>query len=92
MAYFPKYSTFFNLQKPINFWKFEQNSRSQNERKVSVLRKFLSILRLARMFYIIYTTFLQVGKLRLHKLCQNKHFSTAGMIRLIQEEKHFLDL
>ena len=56
--------------------------------------KFLSILHLARMFYIIYIkkifdwskneyigiTFLQVGKLHLHKLCQNKHFSTTGSI------------
>ena len=35
-------------------------------------------------------TFLQVGKLRLHKLCQNKHFSTAGRIGPIQKEKLFL--
>ena len=32
----------------------EQICRCQNERKLSVFRTFLSILRLARMFYIIY--------------------------------------
>ena len=94
MAYFPKYSTFFKLQKTLNFWKFEQNCRCQNERKLSVFWKFLSILSLARMFCIIYIkkifdwskngqiriTFFQVSKPRLHKLCQNKHFSTADTI------------
>ena len=58
------------------------------------IRKFLSILPLARMFYIICIqkifdwsknelvgiSFLQVGKLGLHKLGQNKHFSTVGTI------------
>ena len=34
--------------------KFEQNCRCQNKRKLSVLWKFLSILCLATMFYIIY--------------------------------------
>ena len=78
-------------KKPLNFWKFERNCRCQNERKRSVFRKFLSILRLTRMPYIIYIkkvfdwskseylgiTFLQVGELCLHKLCQSKHFGTA---------------
>ena len=41
-------------KKPLNFYKFEQSCRSQNWRKLSVFRKFLSILRLARMFYVIY--------------------------------------
>ena len=54
MAYFPKYGKFFNLQKPLNFLKFEQNFRCQKWRKLSIFRKFLSILRLARMFCIIY--------------------------------------
>ena len=76
MAYFPKYSTFFNLEKPLNFYKFEQNCRCQNERKLSVFRKFLGILCFAKMFCIKYIkktfdwsknewigiTFLQVGK------------------------------
>ena len=39
MAYFPKYGSFFNFQKTPNFYKFEQ--RCQNERKLSVFRKFL---------------------------------------------------
>ena len=35
-------------------------------------------------------TFIQVGKLCLHKLCQNKHFSTTGTIKVqIQKEKTF---
>ena len=54
MAYFPKYSTFFNLQKTPKFLEIEQNCRCQNWRKLSIFRKFLSILRLARLFYIIY--------------------------------------
>ena len=34
-------------------------------------------------------TFLQVGKLRLHKLRQNKHFSTAGRINSNSKRKTF---
>ena len=34
-------------------------------------------------------TFLQVGKLRLHKLCQNKHFSTADTISPDSKRKTF---
>ena len=34
--------------------KFEQNCRCQYWRKLSIFRKFLSILRLARLFYVIY--------------------------------------
>ena len=45
---------FSTCKKPLNFEKFEQNCRSQVERKLSVFRKILNILRLARMFYIIY--------------------------------------
>ena len=33
--------------------------------------------------------FLQVGKLVLHKLCQNKHFSTAGRISPNSKRKTF---
>ena len=65
--------------------------------------KFLSILCLTRMFYITYInkildwdkneeiriTFLQVGKLHLHKLYQNKHFSTSGMISPNSKRKIF---
>ena len=35
------------------------------------------------------TTFLQVGKLRLHKFCQNKHFSTASTISPNSKQKTF---
>ena len=94
MAYFPKYCTSSNFQKTSNFLKFKQNCRCQKERKLLIFWRFLSILRLTRMFYITYInkildwgkaektrmTFLQVGKLHLHKLYQNKHFSTSGMI------------
>ena len=45
---------FSTCKKPLNFYKFEQNCGCQNERKLSVFQKFISILRLARMFYIIY--------------------------------------
>ena len=38
----------------LHLKKFEQNYRCQNERKLSVFPKFLNILRLAGMFYIIY--------------------------------------
>ena len=34
-------------------------------------------------------TFLQVGKLRLHKLCRNKHSSTAGAINPNSKRKTF---
>ena len=103
MAYFPKCSTFFNLQKALNFKKFEQNADVKIRGNFQYFGSFLSILRLARMFYIIYIkkifdwskneqikiTFLQVGKLRVHKLCQNKHFSTAGTISPNSKRKTF---
>ena len=82
MASFPKYSVFSTSKRPLNFQKFEQNCICQNERKLSVFGKFLSILRLARKFYVINIKkifdwskneyvgiiFLQVGKLHLCKL------------------------
>ena len=55
MASLPKYSTFFNLQKTLNFWKFEQNWRCQNESILGFFwGHFLGIPRLARVFYTIY--------------------------------------
>ena len=94
---------FSTCKKPINFWKFKQSCRCQKWTKLSIFRKFLSSLCLARLFYIKYIrklfawskneqigiTFLQVGKLRLHKLCQNKHFSTAGTISPNSKRKTF---
>ena len=48
MAYFS------NCKKTLNFQNFEQNCRCQKWSKLSIFRKFLSILRSARLFYIIY--------------------------------------
>ena len=44
---------FLTCKKPLNLQKFEQNCRCQKWRKLSIFRKFLNILRLARLFCII---------------------------------------
>ena len=54
MAYFPKYSTFFNLQKTPTFLDIWTKLRMSKWWELSVFGTFLSILRLAWMFYIIY--------------------------------------
>ena len=94
MACFPKYSISFTLQKTPKFleiWTKLQMSKLEETFSISDV---LGILCLARMFYIIYIkqifdwnkneqigiTFLQVGKQIMHKLCQNKHFNTAGTV------------
>ena len=81
MAYFPKYRTFFNLRKASKFLEILTKLQMSNERKLSVFRKFISILRFPGMFYIIdikknlelekqgaiRIAFLQVGEPLLHK-------------------------
>ena len=54
MAYFPKYSTFFNLQTSLKFLEIRTKLQMSEWEETLSIRKFLSIRRLARMFYIIY--------------------------------------
>ena len=103
MADFPKYSTFFNLHKTPKFLKIElklQMSKLEKPFSISEVFEYYTFgqdvlhyiheenLRLEQK-RVNRDNILQVGKLRLHKLCQNKDFSTAGTMSPNSKRKIF---
>ena len=54
MAYFPKYSKFFDLQKTPKLLEIWTKLLMSKVEETSNISEVLSILRLARLFYIIY--------------------------------------